>query len=110
MKRTDATTGDSQTYQVTSCAKMTYHHFATGGSTVQILECPTAVKSAACTIFAPDSDSDGRITLADEAVVLDGTVGKRSIVGLAPSAPFHYINVLNSPSSGTATVPVLCEK
>jgi hypothetical protein len=71
------------------------------------MECPTATKNSDCTVFTPDTNNDGYIDETDEGVTLNGSVGFRGYKNLAPGGPFHYIDVLTPPSSGTASVTLM---
>lgn len=104
----DSDTADSPTYSVVGCATMTYRHYATGGSDVEILECPTSTRTADCSIFTGDVNSDGRITETDENSTLNGVIGRRGHKALPPGGPYHLVNVLQPPSSGVARVTGMC--
>jgi hypothetical protein len=104
---TDATTGDSPTFPVSGLRAITYKLHAVTGAQVRIMECPTSTKGSDCTPFVPDTNQDGKITSADEYLVLTGAAGRRGIKNLTPGAPWQYVDVLAPPSSGTARVTVM---
>jgi hypothetical protein len=99
---------DSGIYNVSKFDAVTYAFSGDGGTAiVQIYECQVADRSSStCTVFTGDMNGDGLITAADRAIQLDGLVGTDAKYAVIVSKPFHYIDVIALPGSGSVSLTI----
>ena len=99
---------DSGIYNLTKVDAVTYAFSGDGGTAiVQIYECQEAdPDSSTCTVFTGDMNGDGVITAADRAIQLDGLVGTDAKYAVIVSKPFHYVDVIALPGSGSVSLTI----
>lgn len=104
------TTADHDIFQVNMCRDgISYRFDGDGVALLQVKECSEPSKTGDCSTFTPDMNNDSVIDSTDEATMLDGvTPGLRGFERMFPRAPWHWIDVIAVPASGSVRLTISC--